>query len=238
MPLPRLALAALTCALLATAAHAISISPVDIEMTASGAHARAQFTVTNDGAGPMPLEITVNTLVYGEDGKEKMAEGGDNILVTPAATIIPPGARQIFRVQWVGTPDLASSESFMILANQLPVRDKSGKSSVQVVAGLGAILNVAPAGGVPKLKLVSVAPAKTAKGGPAAAILVENPSNTHALIANSTLTIGGETVPPTSMQAQVGIGVVGPGKRRKFLVPLENPVAAGAKANITVKAAR
>ncbi len=221
------AAAALILALLSLApsvpAFALGFAPMAMEMSATGSGARTQFTVSNDGTTDAAVEITIEKLSYSEDGKRIVAKGGEDLLISPATAVVPPGASQTFRVQWVGDPGIAKSQSFLVSANQLPVRDKSGRSRIQVVQGFGAILNVAPAGGVADLKLVSAAPAKTPKGEPAMSILVENPTSTHALISNSALRVGGQIIGPDAMRTRVGIGVVEPGKRRRFLVPLESP---------------
>jgi P pilus assembly chaperone PapD len=220
---------------LATAgtAYAMGFQPMDMEMTSAGAGARTQFYVSNDSAVAVAVEITVDGLSYTEDGKQVTKEvSGNDLLILPATASIPPGATQTFRVQWVGDPEIKASQSFMVHANQMPVRDTSGKSRIQVVQGFGAILNVAPANGAADLKLLSAAPAKGPKGGPALSILVENPTNTHALIANTALHAGSQTIGPDTMRSTVGIGVVAPGKKRRFLVPLAAPVEAGATVTI------
>jgi len=210
------------------AANAMGFQPMDMEMTSAGSGTRTQFYVSNDSSAPVAVEITIDALSYTEDGKQVTKEiTSSDLLILPLTASIPPGATQTFRVQWVGDPELKASQSFMVHANQLPVRDTSGKSRIQVVQGFGAILNVAPAGGAANLKLLSAAPAKGPKGGPAVSILVENPTNTHALIANTAVHAGGQTLGPDAMRSTVGIGVVAPGKKRRFLVPLANPIAAG-----------
>ena len=216
-----IAVAAALSASFAFAAHATGISPLNLEMSAAGTGARSQFAIDNTSAVPMPVEITIQKLAYTEDGKDTLTKGGDDLLITPATALIPPGSKQTFRVQWVGAPDLAASQSFLLMASQLPVRDKSGHSVVQVVTGFGAILNVAPVKGAADLKLVNAAPAKLPDGKPALSILVANPTSTHALISNATLHVDGQTVNAETMRVRVGIGVVEPGKRRRFLVPLE-----------------
>ena len=221
------------------AAHSMGFQPMDMELTSAGSGARTQFYVSNDSAAAVAVEITVDALSYTEDGKQVTKEiSGNDLLILPVTASIPPGASQTFRVQWVGDPELKASQSFMVHANQLPVRDTSGKSRIQVVQGFGAILNVAPANGAADLKLLKATPAKGPKGGPALSILVENPTNTHALIANTALHAGGQTINADTMRSTVGIGVVAPGKKRRFLVPLAEPIEAGASVTIDYRGAK
>lgn len=219
----RSSLAAIALACIPSFACALGFSPMDIEMSASGVDAHAQFYVTNDSGRLASVEVTVQKLSYTEDGRQITSKGGEDLLILPPTAVIPPGGSQTFRVQWVGAPDLAKSRSYLVTAAQLPVRDTSGRSVIQIVGAFAAILNVAPTNGVSDLKLLSVQPARTPKGEPALSILVENPTSTHALISNTAIKIGNQFLGPDWMRAHVGIGVVEPGKRRRFLVPLPSP---------------
>lgn len=216
----------LTTVMAPTRAEAMSLTPMNLELTAAGKRAHAQFQVGNDSPAPLPIEITFERLSYGENGERHTAKAGDDLAVFPATALIPPGGTQTFRLQWVGPPDLAKSQSFVVTARQLPVKLKNdGQARVQVVTAFGAIVNVAPVAGVADLKIVSSAPAKTAQGKPAVSLLVENPTNVHALLSNAELRVGSQTVNSESIRTLVGIGVVEPRKRRRFLVPLQGPAS-------------
>jgi fimbrial chaperone protein len=203
-------------------ALALGMSPMSLELSSAGGGSRSQFTINNNSNAPAAVEITVETLSYSEDGKAVRKLADDDLMISPPVAMIQPGASQVFRVQWVGDPDLATSRSFMVMASQLPLRDKSGKPVVQVTQAFGAIVNVAPLNGRSTLNLVSASPAKTIQGGPAVSILVENPTDVHALICRTVLYVGSTVVHPTAMRTRVGVGVVGPHSRRRFIVPLDS----------------
>ena len=210
-------------------ARAMTMSPLEMELTAGGSYARTQFQVSNNSDKPLPIEITFDRLSYTEAGEHKTSLAADDLLIFPATAMIPPGGTQTFRVQYVGSPDIATSQSFLVNARQLPVKMKAdGKSHVQVVNAFGAILNVAPLTGTSTLNLVSSSPARTAAGQPALSILVENPTNVHALIANAALRVGSQKINAETMRANVGFGVVEPHKRRRFLAPLQGAASGAA----------
>ena len=210
----------------ATPARAMSMAPLEMELTAAGSGARTQFQIGNNSNQPLPVEISVERLSYDESGRRLQGQPSDDLAIFPVTAMIPPGGTQTFRVQYVGAPEVSKSLSFLVNARQLPVRMKSdGKSHVQVVGAFGAILNVAPLTGTSHLKLVSSTVATTAAGKPALAILVENPTNVHALIANASLRVGNQTVNSETIRTLVGFGVVGPNKRRRFVVPLIAPAS-------------
>ena len=139
--------------------------------------------------------------------------------------VVAPGSTQTFRVQWVGGPNIARSQTFLITARQLPVKvPQDGGSRIQVVQAFGALLTVAPHGGSSRLQLLSSQPTHL-QGKAAVALTVENSGNAHALFSNSTLRVGHQTYSPESMRARVGFGIVEPGKRRRFIVPLDRPAS-------------
>ncbi|HEX4893996.1 MAG TPA: molecular chaperone, partial [Hyphomicrobiaceae bacterium] len=139
-------------------------------------------------------------------------------------------ATQVFRLQWAGEPQLARSESFMVYVNQIPVRLQNVRHAVQVVSSMGVVVNVAPPSGMPDLKLVGTSVVKE-KGKRFPAITVENPTNIHALLPESkiVLTAGSwsRTIEPNEISTQIGVGLVEPGKRRRFVLPVDLPPGVG-----------
>ena len=76
--------------------------------------------------------------------KPSSLAAGDEFLVFPPQAVVPAGATQSFRIQWVGEPNIQKSQSYMFSVNQLPVKRKAGESGVQVVFNFGVIVSVAP----------------------------------------------------------------------------------------------
>ncbi len=92
----------------------------------------------------------------------------------------------------------------------------------------GVIINVAPPQGSPSLAVVSTgveADKKSGKRYPT--ITVENPTNIHALLPQSTIELSGggwsHTMSATELTEKVGIGLVQPGKKRRFVLPVDLP---------------
>jgi len=211
-------------------AKAMSVSPVHVEMTSTGTQARAQITVTNDGATALPIEIGLQKLTLDEAGKPQTSKAADDFMIYPPQAMIKPGATQIFRVQWVGEPQLARSESYLISVNQLPVKMPAGKNAIQVVNSMGVVVNVAPATGIGGLKLVGSTVAAGDKGRPQPVITVENPTAFHALLPRSTIRLSSgawsKTLTPADLSGNVGIGLVQPGAKRRFVLPVDLPAGA------------
>ncbi len=205
---------------------AMSVTPIQIEMATVGG-GRPQFTVNNDSKEPLPVEIQIQSLKIDENGGRKLDKAKDNFLVFPPQALIAPGASQSFRLQWVGDPSIPQSESYMLSVNQIPVKLPQGKSAVQIVMSFGVVVNVAPPQGSPALALVGTGVTTDKSGKRYPTITVENKSKIHALLPQSTIKLNSGSwsrqMAASEISEKVGIGLVQPGARRKFTLPVELP---------------
>jgi fimbrial chaperone protein len=211
----------------APSAYATSVSPMHLEMMSVGHAGRSQFTVANTGTEPMPMETTVKRVDIDENGTSHQTPADEDFLVFPTQIIIPPGGSQVFRVQWVGEPNLASSQTYMIGVSQIPLKQPNNKSVVQVVMSFGVVVDVAPPEGHSNLQVTGATIVTDKKGKRHVAFTVSNSSNVHGLLDNAVVTIssGGWSKSYSSGEiAQgIGIGIVQPGKRRVFTLPGDLP---------------
>ncbi|MBU1209936.1 MAG: molecular chaperone [Alphaproteobacteria bacterium] len=208
-------------------ALAFSVSPTHIELVSVGRAGRSQIVVQNTESVSLPIEVTVDKFKLDENGRRKNVKAGEDFLVFPAQALIPAGGTQVFRLQWVGEPMLAESQSYIVNISQIPVRMPKGHSGLQVAVSFGALVNVAPPKSQAQLDLVATDIVTDQSGRRFPMVTVQNPSRTHALFTRSTLRLAGEgwdlTVPPGQLQQKVGIGLVQPGSRRKFVLPFPIP---------------
>ncbi len=213
-------------------ALALTVLPVQIELVAVGDKNRATVTVLNDSPQPLAIEALVQRMILDENGKSQTAKAGDEFLLMPPMALIPPGGTQNFRVQWLGDPMLEASQSFYIFFNQVPVKMPKDHKGVQVVVSMGVIANVAPARGTPSLQVVATGVVVDKGGKRRPTMTVLNPTNVHALLPQSTVRLAGgswsETLPSGLLSEHLGSGLVQPGKRRKFILPVEVPANVGA----------
>ncbi|MEQ1576202.1 MAG: fimbria/pilus periplasmic chaperone [Hyphomicrobium sp.] len=208
-------------------AQAMTVSPMQVEMISAGKYSHAQVSVVNTSDQPLPVEAVIQRLTLDEAGRPKTSKAGEEFLVMPPQAMIPPGATQNFRVQWLGDPMMAQSQSFLLYMNQIPVKLPAGKSGVQVVMSMGVMINVAPPQGTPSMKVVQTGIATDKNGKRFPTITVENTSTIHALLPQATINLvsgnWSSTLTPRSIGDRIGIGLVQPGKRRKFTLPVELP---------------
>lgn len=198
-------------------AWAMRVSPMVSELTTSGAGSAARIEVGNVGSAALPFETKITRLDFDADGNPVETEGDENFLVFPPQGLVSVGGRQVVRVQWVGEPNLETSQAYYLWVRQLPVAtdlttepETGGAVSVSVLYTMKALIVVAPPGAEPKVEVVSVRPVMVTPpapqidpsltGGvappaptpePGVEIVVTNTGKRYALMSGATWTIEG-----------------------------------------------
>jgi fimbrial chaperone protein len=208
-------------------ALSMSVTPVVADISTTGNSNRTQITVANESASVLPIDIIVSRVELNENGEITTTPAGDEFLIVPPQALVPAGATQNFRVQWVGDPQIKTSQSYIFSVNQVPVKMPKGESGVQVVLNFATIINVAPPGGQASVNLVGASIGKDDKGKPRPALTVKNLGNAHAKLTDATITLSGgdwsQTLTPSQLRLLIGVGLLQPGKTRKFLLPVDLP---------------
>ncbi|ADJ22249.1 conserved hypothetical protein [Hyphomicrobium denitrificans ATCC 51888] len=229
MPLLRTILLALLCGIFLTprAAFAMTVTPTQIEMTSAGRASRGAITVVNNSIAPLAVELITKLATLDESGVPKAEAADDEFLIMPPQAMIPPGATQNFRIQWLGDPLIETSRTFLIYVNQIPVKMTKKTSAVQVVFGMGVMVNVAPPHGQAALEVAKTDITTDARGRRHPVLTVFNPSNVHALFPRATVRVSdgswSETITSGELAQSIGIGLVQPGHRRRFVLPVVVP---------------
>lgn len=210
-----------------SAADAMSVKPVVIDMAVSGRDSKAAVQVVNDGAKPMPVEFEIFSIDLGGKGERFEKPAGDDFIVFPPQAIVPPGATQIFRIQWVGDAKLEKSRSYIFSVNQTPVKLKKQESGIQFVLNFSVIVNVAPPGGQAFLNQVKAEVGSDEHGVRRPVLVVENPGNMHAYLSEANLRLESgswhRAIAAADLRQLIGLGLVQPGKQRRFILPVDLP---------------
>jgi P pilus assembly chaperone PapD len=185
--------------------------------------------VSNSSQAPLALETTVQRMDLDENGRQTLSKAEADFLIFPPQAMVVPGATQVFRVEWVGEPELPESRSFLLSLAQIPLKNAKAQSTVQVIMSMGVLINVAPPKGVPQIRVVDVGIESGSGGRRQPTITVENPSQVHALLKDATIRVSqgswSKTLSPTDFSQMVGAGLVQPGKRRRFTLPIDLPAS-------------
>jgi fimbrial chaperone protein len=230
---------ALTLGLVSAAYAAMTVQPVVLDLRMVGRNTGGQIRVENTGTNPLPVEIRLleaNLRLDGVGASDRLTE---DLVAIPSQAIIPPGATQAFRIQYVGNPEAPTSRHYYAEVAQTPVAVSGGQSTIQVLYNFQAMVNVASAvAGPPVLSIESAEIAHPTAAGPARiAFTVHNAGPNYGYLSNSAITLvqrnaaGQElfrrTMSGSDIQQQIGFGLVGPNTSRKFVAPIDLPSGDG-----------
>lgn len=205
----------------------MSVEPMLMDVTSLGKGAKQSFKVTNNGGKSLPVEITVTRVEFGPNGEQTAHPAEDDFLIYPPLANIPKGGAQVFRVQWVGEPDIPASQTYRFAVSQLPVKMPKEESGIQITMTFGVLVNVAPPQGSAELSVINAQAEKTPDGKRIAVLNVKNSGNKHGYLRQSTIALSGggwsAQITPEEFAQKLGFGIVQPGKERRFLLPIEIP---------------
>jgi fimbrial chaperone protein len=229
---PAAAIALLITASLVAAAR---ISPMVVDLQPIGRASIGRVEVANPGDSEFPLEVQMFRGQIGERGELSLTPADDQFLVFPAQAVMPPRSQQVFRVQYVGNPTLATSEIYYMSVRQIPVDLQAGTPQVQIVVNFNVLVNVIPEGSTaePVIDTVRVV---TRDNVPGIEVRVTNRGTRYFAASRANWAISGTRADGSDgsfrrnrseMSRAIGVGVVPPGGARVFFVPTEAPMAEG-----------
>ena len=140
-------------------ADAARVTPMvlTLDEAGSGATARIEFENTEDKTLPMEARVFRGTI--SERGELSLEPADEDFLVFPPQTTVKPFGQQIFRVQYLGTEPLDTSEIYYLSIRQIPVQLEPGANKIQLVMNFNVLLNVVPDGATPKAVVDWIQPA-------------------------------------------------------------------------------
>lgn len=223
------AMACLAVLGLPSTAHAMSVSPLVVDLT-PGAGA-ATVEVTNLFKRPLAIEVTPTLVSFTESGIEN-GEATKDLIVFPPQAIIAPGRTQVIRLQYVGAPPTQESRHFFAKVSQLPVQTQEGDATIQVLYAFNVLVS-APLAGVPANLQVVAAKIVPAPQGDGLEITFENTAANYGYVPRGRLRLayktaagvdaGSLTLSGPQLEQMFGTAIVGPKQRRTFRVALPQP---------------
>lgn len=149
--------------LLAVPADAMRVAPMVAELTTTGVGSAARIEVGNIGSAALPFETRITRIEMGPNGEIIETPADEDFLIFPPQGLVPVSGRQVVRVQWVGAPDLASSQAYFLTVRQLPVstdiqpraEGEAPRAAVQILYTMKPLIVVAPPGAEPDVKVES-----------------------------------------------------------------------------------
>lgn len=228
-------------ALSPVAAQAARVSPMIVDLTPIGRGAVGRVELTNTDPRTFPAEVQMMRGEISETGELTLTPADDDFLVFPAQAVIQPQSQQVFRVQYVGEPDLAQSQIYYMAIRQVPVDLGIPETSqVQVVVHFNVLVNVVPDGATPQ-PVVQSAQAATRNGVNGVEVRVTNNGTRYFTAGMLQWALSGtgangaplsQTIEAGQMSRLVGVGVVAPGKSRVFFVPTTEAFQGNVQVNL------
>lgn len=226
---------AIALAFAPVAAEAASVSPMIVEVDPMGRGSVARIELNNPDDGAFPVEVQMFRGDISEAGELNLTPADAEFLVFPPQMVVPAKSQQIFRVQYIGEPELAASQIYYMQIRQIPVDFAAGDSQVQLVVNFNVLVNVVPDGARSEPVVQSVTPV-TREGVHGIEVQLGNSGNRYFTAASYRWEISGRGVDGTEvgfsrnqmeMAKLIGVGVVAPGKTRVFFIPTETPLVEG-----------
>ncbi len=141
----------------------------------------------------------------------------------------------MFRVQYIGEPELAASEIYYMQIRQIPVEINPGELQVQVVVNFNILVNVIPDDAVPQPVVESIRPV-VRDDVAGIEVRISNRGTRYFTAANLPWQVSGTAedgrpvdlkFSPEVMAKLIGVGVVAPGRARIFFIPTEKALVEG-----------
>src|SRR5690606_18112978 len=140
------------------AAEAARVSPMIVEVEPLGRGSVARIELSNPGQAEFPVEVQMFRGVISEAGELELIPADEHFLVFPPQRVVPAQAQQVFRVQYIGEPELAASEIYYLQIRQIPVDIAPDGSQAQVRANVSVRVHVVPRGTSPDPVFESIRP--------------------------------------------------------------------------------
>jgi fimbrial chaperone protein len=233
-------LACIACALSAYVpilAQAMSVQPLIVDMKAGTRGNSGRITVTNTFGRAVPVEVTIHPMAMAQTGE--ISIGGPatrDFLVFPPSAVIQPGRAQVFRLQWLGNPNMDTSANYIVSIAQVPVELGEAQSGIQLVYNFQIMANVAPPRGAPDLSITRAQARSNEKGEGRANITIANGGVAHAYLAGLRLkltlknpqgrTLWERNFVGSQLNSLVGYGLIRHRNSRTFDIPIDAPATA------------
>jgi fimbrial chaperone protein len=170
---------------------ALSVTPMSVELTETGAGSTASFRIENDSEAPIAVIVSVMTRSIDLDGTERNGPVGNDFLVVPSRMVLEPKTARIVKVQWRGQAPLTVERAFRVLVEQVPVSfAESGGSGIRILFRYIAALYVVPSGAAGRISLAAMVPAFR-EGQPGFLLTLRNDGTKHYITSNPRLLVRG-----------------------------------------------
>ncbi len=221
----------------ASAAAAMTVQPVVVDLTTAGRAMSQVITVENTFDRPLPVELRIEGLELTPEGVRGSGRDPGELAIFPPQAVIQPGQRQNFRVQYVGDPAVQTSRHAFVTVAQLPVQLPESNSNIQLLYNFQVLVSVSPQDVRPQLSVTAAEIGRNESGAPVPVITVTNATGAHGYLSRGRIEIvqtdaagkevSRQQMAGAQMQQTIGYGLIGGGQTRRVTLPMTLPSADG-----------
>lgn len=203
---------------------------VELDPFGQGSVARVQFT--NTGAREFPVEARAFRGEISEDGELELVPADDDFIIFPPQLVVQAGGDQVFRIQYIGEPELTTAQVYYLSIKQMPVELQPGQPQIQILVNYNVFVSVNPpdASATPRIDTITQEVQQDVEGvvvrlvNDGAGMLLASSYKWKLEGVNTDGTAYSRTYEREELGGLVGVGVVAPGKARKFFLPIDSTV--------------
>lgn len=201
-------------------ALAYEVSPMRVQLNPAKGQTSTTVTVTNSRNEPLPVEVAAFRRIVSANGEQELEPASEQFVLFPPQALIEPGDSQAIRVQYIGSPDLDRTASYVVEIQEVPVRPEDF-TGVQVAYNFGVAVYVKAPDVTSDLRIVSHA------REPGVLVLrLANSGKGYAFTTHRGLSfeIGGERyeLSPQEFNARVSNPIVPSEMERVFRIALDD----------------
>lgn len=126
-----------------TVAYAYEVSPMRVFLVPASGQSQGTIAINNTREQPLPVEMRVLRRVIAEDGTQSFVPADDDFIIFPPQFQVSAGNSQAVRFQYIGNPQVAESQGYVMQVAEVPVR-QPGASGFSVVYNFGVAVYVDP----------------------------------------------------------------------------------------------
>jgi len=217
--------ACVICLFIQPVSNAFEVKPLVHDLTPFGRKATSTLAISNPSDQPLPVEVTINRRVFDGVAGENLVPADEDFLLFPPTALIPPGGTQAVRLQWLGDPELAVSQSYYAYVAQLPLSptEETG-SEVQFVLAFNVAVHVAPEGATAQVRVLDAGLESGANGETVLRATLANDGNMHTYASRMAMVIsspsGSITLEPESILSKKLDTFLPPGAAKILRIPI------------------
>ena len=195
-------------------AYAHEVQPLRNFLNVGEGQRDGLINIRNTRDNALPIEMAVFRRVVEEDGTQTMVPADDDFLIFPPQMIIPQGASQGVRFQYLGSPTLTQSVAYVIEAQEVPVVP-AGFTGITTVYNVGSAVYVQPARPRAELAISNVS-----RDGDVVRFEVRNIGNDYSFLTLNAmeLNFGGQrfTLEAETVNEIIANPIIPPNSLRRF----------------------